>query len=685
MLLGTIPPAGWRRLLFFISGALVLVVVGGTYLPKERVDYVWDDHALVEHHMATDDPSTSLGSAFLKPFWRTDAAAEKPTPYYRPLVVLSYRFDRALDDGIAAQNRSTNLLLHLLSCVFLALLAIRLGATPPAGILASLIWGLSPRLAESVAWISGRTDVLACTLGLAAMLVMPLPLSATAPDTTHPRWPMTLAAVRAILAGGLLFLALMSKEVAVAFALAMTVACLWGPLPSSASIVRRGGLFAVSVIAPTAVYFALRTTALGGVRLDAGRSLPLGLRVVTAFETIGRYAEMIVDPFHPSASIGYVGEPDILRVSLGVAVALALLFALYVWREPIRQPGTMMIVTLLAVSIGVVAQILPLNLSGSVAADRLLYIPLAAITLLFAVLARRIESHPSRVRLIVAGAAFVLAAGESLRTEARSADFLNDARLWVSTAESSHPHNTMPMSALAAVLREDGEVDRACQLLSTSHRILNSSPYASAATRSRTVENLASCLSLVGRYDEALELIEGRAREQPDSPRVIVALGFMRLHVLDVDGAEDAFRRAYELDANQPGGRLHQRTILTALERLPFIRADLAAFRDDARSLRGDIVRYARFLARVGRLPEAQDAFMRIATDASAPAKIRAEAVEFLAMYGAFDLLVRAQRACESVPLDGVIEARLAKRWSTHKRLAPFLPRIDALLARSSR
>jgi protein O-mannosyl-transferase len=671
-----IPRSGWRRLLFFIAGALVLVVVARIYSPHttERIDYVWDDHALVEKTSSWTSQNASLRDVFLRPLWRNDSA-ERSTPYYRPIVVLSYQWDRALDRGIPAQNRATNLLLHLAACAFLALLAKRLGASPTASVLASLVWGLEPRLAESVAWISGRTDVLACTFGLASLLVMPAPAA-----RARQRW---IEIVRAIFAGILLFFALASKEVAIAFVFASVAPyLLLRSLRRQTTTLR---LVLPAAIIPTIVYFVLRSIALGSpTGGSTGRSLGLGLRVATALEAVGRYAEMIVDPFHPAASIGYVGEPDVLRVAVGSIVLIFAVAVLYL-RRP-RTPAAITVVVLFAVSLGIVVQILPLNLSGSVTADRLLYIPLAALALLAAVLAKEIETmrSPSWLRLVVAGSAFALAVAESLRTETRTDDFLNDTRFWVTTAEHAHPHNTMPVSALGAVLREDRDLDRACALLTISHHHLTSSTNASMPARARTTENLASCWGLIGRYDEALALVEERAREQPNVARVLMALGFARLHVLDVDGAENAFRRAYELEKGQPAAEPSlQRSIESALAQFSEIRAELSAFQSDSRVLRGDIIRYARFLGRVGRLPEAQEAFQTIAVDPNAPLKVRADALEFLAIYAPYDVVVQTRSACENVPLDAHVRARLTIRHVSHNRVVPLLPRIDAVLARA--
>src|SRR5439155_12047431 len=121
----------------------------------------------------------------------------------RPLVVASFRFDAALG-GAADQFHSTNLLVHLVACALLAFVAARAGASGGAAVLAALVWGLAPRLTESVAWISGRTDVFAGALVLAAIALSP-------DSSAMPRGPSARAWARTIASATCLFGALLSK------------------------------------------------------------------------------------------------------------------------------------------------------------------------------------------------------------------------------------------------------------------------------------------------------------------------------------------------------------------------------------------------------------------------------------------------------------------------------------------
>ncbi len=153
---------------FMLAVALVgvLVVVGLVYGPALGGPFLWDDNVLARGGTSSHE---SIGAFFNRPFWPRSSLAEPGVPYYRPVTLASYALDGSL--GGPSQFHFTNVMLHMTACLLLSWNARRLGASVPRAILAALLWGLAPRLSESVAWISGRTDVIAACFGLAALMV----------------------------------------------------------------------------------------------------------------------------------------------------------------------------------------------------------------------------------------------------------------------------------------------------------------------------------------------------------------------------------------------------------------------------------------------------------------------------------------------------------------------------------
>ncbi len=647
----------WRRLLVAAAAILVLVAVARAYAPAQKATFIWDDHILAEQDARFRH--APLGDVMTGPFWPDTPLADAWAPYYRPVVLISLRLDM-LAGGTAETFHRTNILIHLLGCALVAIVAVRLGARATSALVAALVWGLAPRLSESVVWISGRTDLLAGALGLAALAISP---DVTAkPAARTPAVKLALAS----LSGVLLFGALASKEVAIAFAAAIAIPILHARRTEGLSRQWLTRLLA-NVALPVMVYVLLRSVALHGLTASP-RALGPGRRLATALEVVGRYAEMLVDPLHPQTMIGTFGEIDVVRAIVGAVVLVALVVASVRLRR--RTPiGVRVAMAIAAVALGLVLHLVPFTLAGAVAADRLLYVPLAGFAIGLVVALEMAHRH---IRLVAGVLAFGLAALSMTTTKARAAEYQDEVLFWVVAAERAPPHNTTPLSSLANVVREAGETEHACRLYERASAILSSSARAGLAAHRRTRENLVSCWATVGRYNDALRLAEELARAYPESGRVRMGLGFARLHVLDFDGAAEAFTASTTMEPALA------RIVQPALEDLALARKDAPFFADPAR--RTERARYARYLARIGHLPEAEVVHLAVAEDATAPRDERLGSLAFLVTHGRLPLARRALEVTASLPVDLTDAHRtLAIREQRSERVARVSARIEAL------
>lgn len=146
--------------LFGLAVAAVSVV---SHLPSLRNGLVWDDAGTIPE-------SGSLLSAVGRSFW---SKGQGRNQYYRPLTTLSLAIDRSIGGSRAEWFHLTNLILHGgVVFLFYRLLLLISGATRAAA-LAALIFGTHRLTADSVAYVSGRTDMLAglgFLIGLTALL-----------------------------------------------------------------------------------------------------------------------------------------------------------------------------------------------------------------------------------------------------------------------------------------------------------------------------------------------------------------------------------------------------------------------------------------------------------------------------------------------------------------------------------
>ncbi|MBK9076103.1 MAG: glycosyltransferase family 39 protein [Flavobacteriales bacterium] len=89
---------------------------------------------------------------------------------YHPITMLSYSAEIALFGKSPGAMHVTNLLLHLLNVVLVALFLRKLTKHHLLSALVALLWAVHPMRVESVAWLSARKDLLMLCFGLLMLL-----------------------------------------------------------------------------------------------------------------------------------------------------------------------------------------------------------------------------------------------------------------------------------------------------------------------------------------------------------------------------------------------------------------------------------------------------------------------------------------------------------------------------------
>lgn len=177
---------------------VLLVVVIGLYGQSLTFGYVWDDYALFLDNTLLREGVWS---------WATVARPILPdTPYFRPLVLSTWMAEMQLFELKPLYSHAVNVVLHGLNSCLLYTIAgsiyERYQGARWAALIAALLYATHPCLVESVAWISGRFDLLATTLLMAGCTI------AMAPAT----------GVRCLLVALLALGAMLSKETGVLLA-----------------------------------------------------------------------------------------------------------------------------------------------------------------------------------------------------------------------------------------------------------------------------------------------------------------------------------------------------------------------------------------------------------------------------------------------------------------------------------
>ncbi len=139
-----LPPPGW-----VLAGALV-----GAALPALRLGFVHDDRVLLEGNPLLADTGNLWTALQSDLFWLARGNV-RPSPYWRPWVVLGYFWDHFWGGGAAFAYHVTNSVLYVL----LGLLAWWFAGRGWRAVLPVLLVMLHPAMVEPLANITARTDL----------------------------------------------------------------------------------------------------------------------------------------------------------------------------------------------------------------------------------------------------------------------------------------------------------------------------------------------------------------------------------------------------------------------------------------------------------------------------------------------------------------------------------------------
>jgi protein O-mannosyl-transferase len=615
-----------------LAPALAPLVVAMAYVRALGAPFVWDDR-----HLIVDAPNVTtlqpLATYFGSVFWRAPGSGDM-RGYYRPLTILSFALDHAAHGDNAAGFHLTNVLFHATNVVLLYLVMRRWRVTTGVAFALAALWGLLPRLTEATAWISGRTDVLATTFVLAALLVYR---------------PHRL--VRVVVSSALVAIGLFAKEVALAGCVALVAM----ELVHAGVPLRKRWPVAAIPAALAVAFFTLRRLVLGpGVELH--HRLAFGKRMVLAAASVGEYARMLAVPWWPELQIGMGVAPSHAMAALGVVVLGAVgAFAYFrrdLWLRSRTnvQPLVVLGSVIAASALALVLHLVPLAVNV-VAADRFLYLPAAGIAL---ALAPCVQTFHAK-RAVKATIAAALVASFFAATFVRVGDWCSELDLWAKAYRETPKANALPLNELGTLYFRAGLFERAAAIYGRAvPNGVRDPKYVQA--------NHANALDQLGRYDEAAAEIEMLCAVHTHIADACVSAAFVEMHQLRFDDARAHVRLALE----RTHGDYPEATQALAI----VARAEAATAIGPPHD---PVAAFQRAIA-VGRRTDALRAGEAILADRRAPHAVRREAAEYWVRFGPpLDLarVLRAESASdvidtamiEAIALRATTAAELEAKW----------------------
>ncbi len=389
-----IPPTGegkntliskFRNLLPFGLVLIPTLLVILLYLPALKYQFVWDDTIFLQDMPAYRNPDLWLDSLF-HPF------VLSPN-YFRPLAVLSFVAELRLKGLDPSVFHSTNICLHAINTILITLLALLVSGAwfAPRGsgarsawlvpLAAGFLYGLHPVLIEGVTFISGRFDLLMTTFLLLALL-------ADAWGSRIPDPSRAAQGKRALWVGVLFLLAALSKEMAVAFALALPFWHL--ALSTERSVIKvwkRNAWVYLAVLIGGGAYVGIRIATLKYlIMTGVDRAIPVGsiLQHVLLFcKSLANYILLIVWPFTNLSPIHYSALPvPVNDASAWLALILDILILVGLVMLIRRLPRIGWLAAAGALALLPVVNLVPLELGGGAfIAERYLLFPMVFMVL----------------------------------------------------------------------------------------------------------------------------------------------------------------------------------------------------------------------------------------------------------------------------------------------------------------
>ncbi len=503
-----------------ITVALVSVAI---YLPATRYAFVWDDEPLIANNwlLALSRPA----EVFTRGFWAgsPEQDAGPGASYYRPLVTLSFWLDLKVSHANPHWFHAVNLLLYALAAAAITLVLWELLHSGVWALLGGLLFAAHSSHVESVAFVSGRTDILLTLFtGIAAFALL-------RSLRKHNRWWW-------IVVPAAFGCALLSKETSVLFPLLVALA----PLLLGVRYDRRYWLLVMATVAVLGGYLLLRAAAVPVLVPFGGRgSIPNRLAAIV--NTFGLYIRMFLWPFkhralYQASDTSLVTAPNVMAALLfvvsGVLFAFGRRFVAALW-------GHAWTIAFLLPVVGSVA-------SGPIAAERLLCLPSGGLVMVVVVVLSRIPAFRTAT-LKLAGA------GLGIAIVLLGADTMARTRIW---------RNNETLSS--AMIREAPDAPSGYANLADA--IAGQQPdsalvlYRHALRLDQgdvlVLNNLALAFRDAGEIDSALVMIDRAIAAQPGGSAV---LRLNRASILisagRTDEAADELGRAFALDSTLPGAR----------------------------------------------------------------------------------------------------------------------------------
>jgi Tfp pilus assembly protein PilF len=511
--------------------AAILLVFAAIYARSVTFDFVWDDVEAIRDNPIYAGPLLDGLDAtqhdHLDPALRKLSGMKPAHDSYRPLLYLSYRLDVALSGTSPRGMHLHNLILALLSIAVFCFVATRWLISDRSALIATAVFALHPLQVESVAYVSGRGDLLA---GLFALLAVAAALQFEQAGSRVRRAVWLLAGTACLLAS------LLSKEAYLGLPIALAgLAFARGKLREQRTVL---ATWIAAIVAYLTLRFAVGGVAEGGTGALALGSLP-GVFL--------RYLQIALLPFDLSTERLYDASYVLPGwLALGVLIAWVLTRLRGGWSQTSRSvaSGLLWMLVLLGPSVVVVV------LMG-VVADRYSYLPLGGFAVALSALLTATARKSNKLGPVL-GAAGILWTAMCLVVTIMQVGTWKDNRTLYGHAVATAPQSSMANYRLGHSYATDGQWPEAIALFERA--------VALQPSNLRALNNLGVAYLNTGKFEAAAGAFERALAESGQMHfRAWYNLGVAQMNMEEREAACASVERALQINPSYEAAVAFQR------------------------------------------------------------------------------------------------------------------------------
>ena len=537
----TSAPAGLSSQQVALAAVLALTFLA--YIGTLGFPFVYDDFPQIVHNPFLQSWAELPGYFSARIWNRGWGIAGGAARFYRPVFFLWLLVNRTLF-GLHPWGWHLAAVLAHLGVTFLVYrLTAELTRDKWTALIAALVFGAHPVHIEGVAWVSGATEP-----------VLALPLLGSLLGFVHYRKTASLPALASSLT--LFALALLAKETALAFPIAVAALCIFSPdlpkrEPGVRKLVRSTATAVVPFLVLDVLYIAVRWSIFRGWPAPAS---PVGLRTmaltwpsVLLFDVKHLVWPANLSLFYDTLFVTSASLRDFWLPVLIVGAIVALLVA------TACKSGNRTVASLVAFAlVWMLATILPtLNLRAfhwrEIAHDRYLYLPSVGFVMLLALTIRHLRITEAR---LFGGPAFQVACTAVLGVTLCASTVYQSA-LWGSPlglyyhAATVAPNNVAALGLLADELAARGRLEEA---IDAYQRVVRVAPKWGEAWL-----QLGATSFRAGHYAEAEAQLVRATELDSGNPDAFYVLGLDRIQLQRPREAEAALQQAISLEPSGSG------------------------------------------------------------------------------------------------------------------------------------